>query len=131
VPLFKGSWVPDLIAYVPSLTEWMVTLTGFALVVTLYSFGRAWLFGGRDAEASKTMPELPAADPQASQIDNPQLLRAAAEHGVSAEAMQFIVAQMQAQGLGTEHLLTQSLHSPWQRMTPPTVGATRKRQPQP
>lgn len=50
VPLFKGSWVPDLIAYVPSMTEWMVTLTGFALVVTLYSFGRAWLFGGRDAD---------------------------------------------------------------------------------
>lgn len=49
VPLFKGTWSPGLIDYVPSITEWMVTLTGFALAVTLYGFGRIWLYGGRDA----------------------------------------------------------------------------------
>lgn len=83
------------------------------------------------AEADKRMPELPTADPHAPPLDDPQLLRAAAAHGVTAEAMQFIVDQMQAKGLGTEHLLLQAPTTPWQRMTPPTVGTTGKRQQQP
>jgi molybdopterin-containing oxidoreductase family membrane subunit len=49
VPLFKGTWSQGLITYAPSITEWMVTLTGVALAVTLYGFGRIWLYGGRDA----------------------------------------------------------------------------------
>lgn len=39
VPLFKGSWVPGLIQYVPSLTEWMVALLGLALNFAIYTFG--------------------------------------------------------------------------------------------
>ncbi len=39
VPLFKGSWVPGLIQYAPSLTEWMVALLGLALNFAIYTFG--------------------------------------------------------------------------------------------
>jgi molybdopterin-containing oxidoreductase family membrane subunit len=39
VPLFKGSWVPGLIDYTPSLTEWMVALLGLALNFAIYTFG--------------------------------------------------------------------------------------------
>ncbi len=39
VPLFKGSWVPGLIDYAPSLTEWMVALLGLALNFAIYTFG--------------------------------------------------------------------------------------------
>jgi molybdopterin-containing oxidoreductase family membrane subunit len=38
VPLFKGNWVPGLIQYAPSLTEWMILLAaiGIANVVNAY-----------------------------------------------------------------------------------------------
>jgi molybdopterin-containing oxidoreductase family membrane subunit len=39
VPLFKGSWVPGLISYTPSLTEWMVALLGLAVNFAIYAFG--------------------------------------------------------------------------------------------
>jgi molybdopterin-containing oxidoreductase family membrane subunit len=39
VPLFKGSWVPGLVDYTPSLTEWMVALLGLALSFAIYTFG--------------------------------------------------------------------------------------------
>lgn len=39
VPLFKGSWVPGLINYTPSLTEWMVALLGLSLNFAIYTFG--------------------------------------------------------------------------------------------
>lgn len=45
VPLFKGTWEWGLIQYAPSLTEWMVTLTGVALAVTVYAFGERLLYG--------------------------------------------------------------------------------------
>jgi molybdopterin-containing oxidoreductase family membrane subunit len=38
-PLFKGSWVPDLIAYTPSLTEWMLTLLAFSIVFFGWALG--------------------------------------------------------------------------------------------
>ncbi len=43
VPLFKGSWVPGLIQYTPSLTEWMVALLGLALNFAIYTFGERQL----------------------------------------------------------------------------------------
>lgn len=39
VPLFKGSWVPGLVHYTPSLTEWMIALLGLSLNFAIYSFG--------------------------------------------------------------------------------------------
>ncbi|MDH5325489.1 MAG: polysulfide reductase NrfD [Gammaproteobacteria bacterium] len=39
VPLFKGSWISGLINYVPSVTEWLITGVGFALVFAIYSLG--------------------------------------------------------------------------------------------
>ena len=39
VPLFKGTWERDLVAYVPSPTEWVLTVMGIALVFALYALG--------------------------------------------------------------------------------------------
>jgi Ni/Fe-hydrogenase subunit HybB-like protein len=39
VPLFKGSWAPDFIAYTPSLTEWMLALLAVGVTLTLYAAG--------------------------------------------------------------------------------------------
>ena len=39
VPLFKGSWVPGLIDYTPSTTEWMITLMAFSLVFAGWAYG--------------------------------------------------------------------------------------------
>jgi len=39
VPLFKGSWVPDLVAYTPSATEWLLVLLAVSITVTIYAFG--------------------------------------------------------------------------------------------
>lgn len=38
-PLFKGTWVPDLIAYTPSLTEWMLTLLAFSIAFFGWALG--------------------------------------------------------------------------------------------
>ncbi len=38
-PLFKGSWVPGLIAYTPSLTEWMLTLLAFSIAFFGWALG--------------------------------------------------------------------------------------------
>lgn len=43
VPLFKGSWVPGLVAYTPSLTEWMLVLLAVSITVTVYAFGEKTL----------------------------------------------------------------------------------------
>jgi len=43
IPLFKGTWYPDLIAYTPSLTEWALTIMGCALVFVLYILGEKYL----------------------------------------------------------------------------------------
>ena len=43
VPVFKGTWVPGLIEYTPSLTEWMVVLIGISLVFVLYALGEKLL----------------------------------------------------------------------------------------
>ena len=39
VPLFKGSWAPGLIDYVPSLTEWMLLLMAIFLANVIYALG--------------------------------------------------------------------------------------------
>jgi molybdopterin-containing oxidoreductase family membrane subunit len=39
VPLFKGQWAPDLIPYVPSVTEWSVALFALALAAAIYAWG--------------------------------------------------------------------------------------------
>lgn len=43
VPLFKGTWVPDLISYTPSATEWALTFIGWSLFFTLYLLGEKFL----------------------------------------------------------------------------------------
>lgn len=39
VPLFKGSWIPGLINYTPSLTEWMLTVMAFGIVLAGWAWG--------------------------------------------------------------------------------------------
>ena len=39
VPLFKGSWAPDLLVYTPSLTEWVLFLAGIFVANVAYAFG--------------------------------------------------------------------------------------------
>ena len=43
VPLFKGAWVPGLINYTPSATEWMITLMAFSLVFAGWALGEKML----------------------------------------------------------------------------------------
>lgn len=43
VPLMKGSWVPELIPYVPSLTEWAMTVMSFSIVAVGWAFGEKML----------------------------------------------------------------------------------------
>jgi len=39
VPMFKGAWMPGLIEYTPSFTEWMLTVIAIALVFFIYAVG--------------------------------------------------------------------------------------------
>lgn len=39
VPLFKGTWVPGLIDYAPSVTEWLLCLFAFSLSLIAYLLG--------------------------------------------------------------------------------------------
>jgi molybdopterin-containing oxidoreductase family membrane subunit len=39
VPMFKGTWINSLNAYTPSVTEWALTVFGFAIALALYAFG--------------------------------------------------------------------------------------------
>lgn len=39
VPMFKGAWASGLTAYTPSLTEWAMTVIGFAIVFACYGLG--------------------------------------------------------------------------------------------
>ncbi|KDE38817.1 NrfD protein [Nitrincola lacisaponensis] len=43
VPLFKGTWYPDLIAYTPSVTEWALTIMGWSLAFLLCVLGEKFL----------------------------------------------------------------------------------------
>lgn len=43
IPLFKGTWMPDLISYSPSATEWALTLFGWSLCFVLYLLGEKYL----------------------------------------------------------------------------------------
>jgi molybdopterin-containing oxidoreductase family membrane subunit len=59
VPLFKGAWIPGLAEYTPSLAEWMITLTAFALVFFIYAAGEK-LFDLAAAPAGKSGTGAPA-----------------------------------------------------------------------
>jgi molybdopterin-containing oxidoreductase family membrane subunit len=39
VPLFKGNWVPGLIEYAPSFTEWMLLVLAVSIVFSVYAVG--------------------------------------------------------------------------------------------
>ena len=54
VPLFKGSWIPDLIEYAPSLTEWLLSVIGLSIALAGYALGER-LFGA-DAESEAVGP---------------------------------------------------------------------------
>lgn len=43
LPLFKGTWVPGLIEYTPSMTEWMIVVMAFAIVFAGWAFGERTL----------------------------------------------------------------------------------------
>jgi molybdopterin-containing oxidoreductase family membrane subunit len=43
VPLFKGSWVPGLIDYTPSMTEWMLALMSLSITFVVYAVGERML----------------------------------------------------------------------------------------
>lgn len=43
LPLFKGNWVPNLIAYAPSTTEWMLTLLAFSIAFLGWALGEKLL----------------------------------------------------------------------------------------
>lgn len=48
VPLWKGTWYPDLIAYAPSMTEWGLVILGAGIGLLIYAIG-AWTFRLDDA----------------------------------------------------------------------------------
>jgi Ni/Fe-hydrogenase subunit HybB-like protein len=50
IPLWKGTWYPDLIAYTPSLTEWGIVIFGVGVGLLIYAIG-AWMFRLDDAPA--------------------------------------------------------------------------------
>ena len=39
VPMFKGAWASGVAEYVPSLTEWLMAVLGFAIVFAFYGLG--------------------------------------------------------------------------------------------
>jgi molybdopterin-containing oxidoreductase family membrane subunit len=51
VPVFRGAWQPDLIAYVPSFGEWMLSLSGIFLMLTIYAIGEKYLNLGDNPES--------------------------------------------------------------------------------
>jgi len=53
VPMFKGNWTSSLIAYSPSLTEWALTVFGFAMALGLYALGEK-VFRLSDVPAAAT-----------------------------------------------------------------------------
>lgn len=57
VPLFKGTWVPNLISYAPSATEWALTLFGCSLCLMLFLLGEKFLNLG---DMPRQMAETPA-----------------------------------------------------------------------
>ncbi len=59
VPLFKGSWAPDLLAYTPSFVEWMVLVAGIFVANTVYAFGDWQL----DLEDDTPLAEVRLAQP--------------------------------------------------------------------
>jgi len=62
IPLFKGTWVPDLISYSPSATEWALTLFGWSLFFVLYLLGEKFLNLGDmpDAMAEPAKADQPS-----------------------------------------------------------------------
>lgn len=42
IPLFQGTWAWDMLQYTPSVTEWMLTIMGSAMLFTLYVLGEKY-----------------------------------------------------------------------------------------
>ncbi|WP_163576662.1 NrfD/PsrC family molybdoenzyme membrane anchor subunit [Halomonas faecis] len=61
VPLFKGTWAPDLIEYAPSTTEWALTLSGVSLCFVLYLLGEKLL----------NLGDMPRQEPDQRQTEQP------------------------------------------------------------
>jgi Ni/Fe-hydrogenase subunit HybB-like protein len=59
VPVFKGAWVPGLIDYSPSATEWMLTLMSVSVMLLVYAIGERAL-DLADAPAPGERHPLPA-----------------------------------------------------------------------
>lgn len=47
VPMFKGTWAPDLLHYTPSTGEWALLVLAVGLANTVYAFA-AWKLGAED-----------------------------------------------------------------------------------
>ncbi|WP_018952918.1 NrfD/PsrC family molybdoenzyme membrane anchor subunit [Thioalkalivibrio sulfidiphilus] len=47
IPLWKGTWYPDFIAYTPSFTEWGLVALGGGIGLLIYAFG-SWKFNLRE-----------------------------------------------------------------------------------
>lgn len=60
VPLFKGSWAPDLLAYTPSFIEWMLLVAGIFVANAVYAFGDWQLDLEDDAPLREEPLEQPA-----------------------------------------------------------------------
>ena len=48
VPMFKGSWAPELLSYVPSATEWLLLLLAILVANAINAFGALTLRLGRE-----------------------------------------------------------------------------------
>ncbi len=59
VPLFKGSWAPDLLAYTPTFVEWMLLVAGIFVANAVYAFGDWQL----DLEDDTPLAEEPVRQP--------------------------------------------------------------------
>jgi molybdopterin-containing oxidoreductase family membrane subunit len=48
VPMFKGTWAPDLLSYMPSTTEWLLLLLAILVSNAINAFGELTLRLGRE-----------------------------------------------------------------------------------
>lgn len=56
VPLFKGSWAPDLLPYAPSLTEWALLLVGIFIANVVNALGEWQLDLEDDSPLAEAQP---------------------------------------------------------------------------
>jgi len=62
VPMFKGAWASGLTEYTPALTEWVMTVLGFAIVFACYGLGeKLFDLAGNPRQKAREGAELKAA----------------------------------------------------------------------